>query len=227
VKGDFMKYCHKCQVHVSEPTPLCPLCQSTLSDDKIQATEPLFPLVAPPSKSYYSVLQIVAFISIVLCSLSILFSIVFSLSMWVWVLTIAIVAGIWSSLANAIFKYKNILKCLLYQSFILILLSLFVDFLFGFKGWSITFVIPILFTLDMVVMYTLSKILKLQPGDYIIYLLIDAFFGILPIIFVGADSVLIDLPSVVCSITSIVSIAALIAFEGPTMLHELKRRLHI
>ena len=104
---------------------------------------------------------------------------------------------------------------------------MFLDYFTGRHGWSITFVIPIIFTLAMIVMYMLSKILHLQTGEYIIYLLLDALFGIIPILFLVTDSVKYTIPSFICIMVSLSSVTALIIFEGRTMFSELKRRLHI
>ena len=97
----------------------------------------------------------------------------------------------------------------------------------GAHGWAITFVIPIILTLAMVVMYVVSKVLHLQVGDYMIYLLIDALFGLIPLVLLLTGQVFTDIPSLICILTSIISVVGLVIFEGNNMVSELKRRLHL
>ena len=221
-----MKFCEKCKVDVVGTRIYCPLCQNELT--LLNETAPgLYPVLGPPEYKYNLILRLVAFVSIIGSLISIVLNITLFPEIWWSMYLIVTLICTWVSLLMAISKHKNILKYLLYQTVIIILFSILLDFLIGWHGWSITFVVPIMFTLAMVVMYSLSKLLHLHTGDYMIYLLMDALFGIIPIIFVGSDIVQIDIPSLICIVTSLASVVGLIIFEGSNMYQELKRRLHV
>lgn len=221
-----MKTCNKCNVNIVGLRNSCPLCQNELNLIN-NYQEKLFPTISTNKNKYNLILKIVAFISIVTSIVSIFLNIILPTDIWWSIYILTTLACAWISLTIAITKHKKILKYLLYQSIIIILFAVFLDSFMGWRGWSLTFVLPIMFTLSMVVMYTLSKVLNLQTGDYIIYLLLDALFGIIPVIFIGTKSVTTDFPSLLCIITSLVSLSALIVFEGANMFNELKRRLHV
>lgn len=221
-----MKSCTKCNVNISGSRTYCPLCQNELIIIDNYAAE-VFPKLPKVVHKYNLILKIIAFISIVASIISIFFNIILPTDIWWSMYLIITLSCAWLSLTTAITKHKKILKYLLYQNIIIVLFAIFLDFFIGWRGWSITFVLPIMFTLAMVVMYTLSKVLKLQTGDYIIYLLVDSLFGIIPIIFLGMNIVTTELPSFICILTSIISLSALIVFEGTHMYNELKRRLHV
>lgn len=221
-----MKYCNKCKTHITGSLTYCPLCQSELVviDEKV---EELYPMAYESEAANYMILKIFAFISVVVSILSVFMNIIIPTKVWWSLIVVATFICLWISLSIAISKHKNILKYLLHQSIIISLFSIFLDYFTGRYGWSINFVIPVIFTLAMIVMYILSKILRLQAGEYMIYLLLDALFGIIPILFLVTDSVKYTVPSFICILVSLISVTALIIFEGRTMLSELKRRLHI
>lgn len=221
-----MKYCSKCKTHITGSLTYCPLCQSELVvvDDHV---EEIYPTAYEGDATNYMILKIFVFISVVVSILSVFMNIIIPTKIW-WSLIVVVTFGcLWISLSIAISKYKNILKYLLHQSIVISLFSIFLDYFTGRYGWSITFVIPVIFTLAMIVMYILSKILHLQAGEYMIYLLLDALFGIIPILFLVTDRVKYTIPSFICILVSLISVTALMIFEGRTMLSELKRRLHI
>ena len=53
----------------------------------------------------------------------------------------------------------------------------------GWRGWSLDYVIPSVCVLAMIVMAVGAKLLKIGVRDLIIYLFIDAIFGLIPAIF--------------------------------------------
>ena len=79
----------------------------------------------------------------------------------------------------------------------------------------------------MIVMAVGAKILKIGVRDLIIYLLIDAIFGFVPALFIIFGWVNVLFPAVICVGASIISLSALILFEGDNMKTELRKRMHI
>ena len=221
-----MKYCSKCKTHIAGTLAYCPLCQDELvviEDRK----EIFYPEFYETDRTSHMILKMFAFISVVTSILCVFLNIIIPARIW-WSLIVIVTFGcLWLSLSIALSKHKNILKSLLHQSIVMSLFALFLDYFTGPYGWAINFVIPVIFTLAMILMYMLSKILHLQPGEYIIYLLLDALFGIIPILFLITDHIKYKVPSFICILASLISVAALIIFEGRIMFSELKRRLHI
>lgn len=221
-----MRYCIKCHTEISGDLKFCPLCQHELQI-KDTTVEDLYPSEVIKRTNSHMLLKVFGFISLVVSILAIFFNMVLP-SNTLWSLIVVVIMGfVWLSIAVAIKKHRNILKYLWYQIVIIGVLTIFIDAMTGHRGWAITFVIPIMLTAAMLVMYLLSKILHLQVGDYMIYLLLDALFGMIPLIFLFSNQLISDIPSLVCILTSIVSVVALVIFEGRNMMSELKRRLHV
>jgi len=124
-------------------------------------------------------------------------------------------------------KYKNVLKCLFYETIVVGGFVVLWDYYTGMHGWSLAFVLPILFILTISAMGILAKVLKIGPEDHIVYLLSLATFGIIPGVLWLNNIVSVELPSLICIGISLVLFFTLILFEGQKMLNELKKRLHL
>lgn len=222
-----MRYCDKCKVEVRGRQEFCPLCQHELQIKGASDSEDVYPNQVQKRFNNHMLLKVFGFIGLSASILAVFFNIILpSESLWS-LIVVAVMACLWLSLAMAIKKHKNILKYLWQQMIIITLLTICIDALTGQHGWAISFVLPIILTVAMIVMYLLSKILHLQVGDYMIYLLLDALFGIIPLILVNTQKLISDIPSLICILTSIISVVALVIFEGKSIISELNRRLHI
>lgn len=222
-----MKYCDKCLVQVRGSQEFCPLCQRELQIKEGKKDEDLYPSHVEKHFNNHMLLKVFGFIGLSVSILAVFFNIILpSKSMWS-LIVVVVMACSWISLATAIRKHKNILKHLWQQMIIITVLTICIDALTGHHGWAVSFVLPILLTVAMFFMYILSKLLHMAVGDYMIYILLDALFGIIPLILINTMELISDIPSLICIITSIICVVALIIFEGKNILSELDRRLHI
>lgn len=226
-----MKKCHKCHIEVMGSITRCPLCQNELEKSQTieDEQEDLYPKkIERPKDDDILVIKIIGFIVFIISLLSIFFNII-SPYQGAWSLIVTLIAGtIWLSIVIGIKNHKSILKCLWQQMIVITIVAMLIDFLIGKQGWSLTFVLPIVFTSAMIIMFILSKLLRLEVGDYMIYLLLDALFGLIPIlVLLSPFQMMIRLPSYICILTSIISVFGLVLFEGKAILNELKRRLYI
>ena len=137
------------------------------------------------------------------------------------------ILSFWVSLSSMLRKRHNIPKTILWQVCLISLMALLWDYFTGWRGWSVSYVVPILCISAMVAMAVLGWVLGIGLSDYLVYLLIDGFFGVLPLLSLAmgwADPVL---PSVVCAAGSLLFLAGLGAFRSESMARELRRRLHL
>jgi len=223
-----MKTCEKCAVSVSGDFEKCPLCQNTLTGENQNKNEyetfPFVPFAIHKHSSLFRLLQLCS-AAVVIVSFTVNWMLPQS-GFWS-LFVIAGVACMWLSLSIAIRKRHNILKNLTYQVTIVSILSVLWDVFTGWRGWSVDFVIPIVFVSAMSVTAVLAHILKLHTGAYIIYSFLLVLYGIIPAVFVLSGLSIIIYPSLICVACSLFSFAALMIFEGRNMIEELKRRLHL
>jgi len=133
----------------------------------------------------------------------------------------------WILLFVVMKKYKNILKCLFYETIIVGCFVVLWDYYTGMHGWSIDFVLPILFILVIVAMSILSKVMRIGAEEHIVYLLCLVVFGIIPGILWSNNMVNVELPSMICMGISSVIFLGIVVFEGRKIWEECKKRLHV
>lgn len=241
-----MKYCDKCKVRVLGIQEQCPLCGMNLSvqEEVMEKGNPtteeakvaeiteyakeeeVFPYIPTIYKEHHLVFKVMTFISVALVVLSVAINLLISTEHWWSLFVIAGVACFWLSFYVAFAKRKNIPKNVLYQVVMISFIVVVWDYMTGWRGWSVDLVIPILYFSDLLVLYILSKLLHSDVDDYMIYMLIGAVFGIVPILFYLFGWLNFVLPSIVCVASSVLFLAGVVIFQGEKIKEELQRRLH-
>lgn len=221
-----MKYCTKCKVSVAGQRKYCPLCQDELQGIDTNDDE-AFPEIPTMFHQNNLIFRLLIFISVAISIISAMLNILIP-STVVW--SLFVVAGIacfWISMAIAFSKRRNIPNNILHQVVIISVLAVIWDFWTNWHGWSFDYIIPIACLIAMLSMAIISKVRRLPVREYLIYLVIDGLFGIVPVIFILTGLLHVLLPSLICIAGSLLTWAALMLFEGDNMYAELKRRLHV
>jgi len=220
-----MKYCSNCKVNIVGNRKNCPLCQEILSGDKY--SDEIFPKISFVYKEHGLFFKMVLLASIIIASVSVAMNILLP-QRGAWSLfVLGGLCSVWASMINVINKRNNIPKNIVYQVMIISVIVVLWDIITGWKGWSINYVIPLVCFFAMITMAIISKVRKLFIEDYILYIIIDGLFGIVPIIFIMTGILTALLPSLLCIVTSIISLSTIIIFEEHSLWAEVKRRLHI
>lgn len=221
-----MLTCERCKVHVAGAPQLCPLCQGPLSGVP-EEEGCVFPLVAPSPHFRRIFIRLAAFLTLVAAAICVTINLFFPQRGWWSLFVLAGLGSLWLSFAFVIKKRGNLPKNILWQVGLISLLAVVWDLCTGFLGWSLDYVLPVLYTCSMLGMAVVARIMRLHIQDYIIYLVIDSIFGVMPLIFFLCGLLHVVYPSIVCLITSIVSLSALFLFEGRALRAELYRRTHL
>ena len=222
-----MQFCNHCQVHIRESDDKCTLCGNILTP-KEYINEPveIFPTIPPFYESHLA-MRIMIFISIASVVVSFAINMIFPSNINWPILFMFGLISVWLGLFFILQKRYHIPKKIIWQVAILSILSVFWDWKTGWRGWSLDYVIPISCLSAMIIMYVTAKIMNLSIRDYIIYSLIDGFFGIIPILFILFDWVNVIYPSIISIAVSIISLAAIFIFQGENIKVELDKRMHI
>lgn len=222
-----MKYCSKCGVHIRGTVERCVLCGNLLSaSGDILEHEEVFPVVPPYYESRLA-MRIMIFISLAAIIISFTIRMIFPTTINWPIFVLFAIASAWLSLAVILRKGKNIPRTIFWQATIIPLLAAFWDWQTGWRGWSLNYLIPILYVAAEVVMYVTAKIMKLSIRDYITYAFLDAIFGIVPVLFILLKWVDTPFPSVICVSISIIFILAIFIFQGENIRKELNKKMHI
>ena len=221
-----MKRCDHCHVDVAGDRKFCPLCQNQLTESGGETRE-AFPYIPTIYRQYNLFFRILIMISIVAGVTCVTINLLVPNSGWWSAFVVGGFVCLWLSLAIGVRKRKNIPKNMMYQVVVLSLLGVAWDLLTGWRGWSLDYLVPIVCMCAMLTFTILYRVLHLKRSDVMIYLVIDAVFGILPVVFFFTGLLHVPYPSLICAASSVISLSALLLFEGDSLAAELKRRLHI
>jgi len=221
-----MQSCDNCKVSLKGNQKICPLCGSILQESE-EDQEEVFPHIPTIYQEFNLMIRTMILISISVTIISFAVNAIFTKeSRWSLIVAASLLC-MWISLYFIIRKKNNIPKTIVWQVALIGILSILWDKSMGWLGWSIDFVIPSVCVGAMIVMAIAAKILKIGVRDLIIYLLVDAIFGFVPIIFLIFGWIHIGFPSIICLATSAISLSALILYEGDNMKAEINKRVHI
>jgi len=221
-----MKICEKCNINIIGKRESCPLCQGLLTG-RDEEQEDVFPHISTIYKQHNMFFKAFILISIIIATVTVAINIMFpQKGAWSFFI-LGGLASVWISLISAINKRNNIPKNIVYQVMIISIAMVVWDFMTRWKGWSIEYVIPLICVFAMISMAIISKVMKLNIEDYILYLIIDGLFGIIPFVFILIGILDVIYPSLICVVTSIISLSTILLFEGESMHAEMKKRLHL
>ncbi|MET1247690.1 DUF6320 domain-containing protein [Sporolactobacillus sp. STCC-11] len=219
-----MKYCEKCKVSIRGKDTNCPLCQNRLSGTD---EEELYPFVPTIYRQYELFFKLLIFSTIMIGVLCVAVNLILPDSGY-WSLFVVVgIACFWISLIYALQKKGNIPNNITAQVFILSLLSIGWDWITDWRGWSLNYVIPIGCSVAMISLAIIAKVTKMPAEDYIVYFITDILFGIVPLILYLTGQVGFIIPSVICISLSVLSLSALILFEGKNVLREMAKNFHV
>lgn len=219
-----MASCEKCGIDVSEPRKNCPLCGGNLKN--AGEGEYVFPNVQP--KSQFRLLYALAALVLIAASLICVAINVSGAGSGFW--SAFVVAGALSAgVALVMFERKkgNIFSSIAWQTAVISAMSFAWDYFTGFHRWSLEYVIPIIYICAVVAAGLISLIVKPCVQDCMLYITVNCFFGIAPLMFIIFDTVRTKLPSALCFTFSMIELSVLVIFYGGAMRDELIRRFHI
>lgn len=222
-----MLYCENCKVHVRGNPRRCPLCQAALSGVGNSQDE-MFPRTKPPFSLHRNLfIRLIAFLSIAAVVICIAIDAILPQSAsWPYYVAAA-VACTWVCFVSILIRRHNVPKNILWTGVLISLLSIAWDYFTGWHHWALDYVVPSIFVFAMLAVFIIAKAMHQHMEDYLVYLLIDGLFGIIPLVFLLFGWVHVVYPSVICVVVSLLFFAALFLFEWQPLKAEIKKRLHM
>ena len=146
---------------------------------------------------------------------------------WWSLFVLAGVGAGWATVAQAIRKRSSFCKHVLYQVVTVGIVVVLFDLMTGFGHWSFNYVIPALCVFAMVVIAIIAAMGHRSISNYIIYMVVSAVFGLIPLLFLLPRWTTILWPTVLCAAVSVIYLAGLGLFVGRDTWQELHKRLHM
>ena len=219
-----MKHCEKCKIDVRGSTKRCPLCQGRLTGE---SDEVMYPKIATVLEKHELFIKLLILGTVTAGAAAVAVNLILpKTGLWSLFVVLGIIC-FWISLATAFKRRNNLPKNITSQVVIISLLCMLWDYITGWHGWSIDYVLPISCAAGMVSLGILARILPLPRGDYLVCMVMDIVFGNVPLIFFFLGKTTVAIPSVACAALSVVAFVFILLFEGGDIKEEIIRRIHI
>lgn len=220
-----MYYCKKCGFSVTGSSGKCPFCKADLTGEP--DGENVFPEIPYKEQKNDLLIRLLALGTIIAAAICIAVNYFRQDDGWWSVYVSAGLLSAWFAVGITVKKHGNSLKAVLWQVCAGSCLIFLWDYWTGFAGWSLEFVMPILYICSFFLMTILVWFLHLKPQDYLLYLGWDLLLGMIPLGLLFGGMLEVTYPSVICVLVSITGFAVLILFRGAALRAELIRRFHL
>lgn len=219
-----MMYCKKCNVSINGEKRCCPLCQGNLIGEP---SPEAYPEISQPHYSRHFLIRLISFIAIVSAVVCTFVNIMLpQFGYWCIFADAGILCG-WITAVIGITYRKRLTSNIMIQLFIVTIMCLLWDKFTGWHKWSIDFVIPCSCFASTVAICVISLIKKLPKSEYIVYLIINGIYGLVPLIFIVKGVLNVIYPSAICTALSIILVSALFLFEGKSVSSEISKKMHL
>ncbi len=222
-----MLRCERCKVELPGNVSACPLCQGALTGEPDGSGSAFPELPASSGVVRQKLLSRIAFGTVCMAAVCIAINLSYPVGGGWSLFVVAGIASLWIDIGIMLKKWKNLPKSILWQVAVVSLFAYVWDRFTGNHGWALDYVLPVLCMCAMVAMVVIAKIMKLHAQDYVLYLGLDCLLGLSSLVLILTGTVHVVVPSALCFASSLIFLAFLMAFEGRTVLDEIKRRVHI
>lgn len=221
-----MRRCPDCTVAVEGDWVRCPLCGTELLGEPVPGPYPTVPL----RFSRRRVLRVLLLSSLAVVLLSFLAQLLFGRdsdgigvlrSVWLGIVTT------WLVVVMAISKRRNLAKFIVYLVLVAGGVCVYWDYLSGWYGWSLTYVVPIVCAASIAGLVITARVMRMEVGDYVVYSGLTVLLGLTPIVFLALGWVGTVIPSAICGGLSLLAVVLLLTIRGGAVRHELAKRLHL
>ena len=190
-----MQYCPKCRLNIRGEKAGCPLCGGRLAGDPEPGG---FPVLEKRRFSHMSVVKVATFcclsMFIILMAAEILCD--FKLAWVPFVVLVLLI--VWGDIMVGVYFRNNLIKTFTFETYLAMGACLLIDFLRGWRGWSLAFVLPIGFLMLVFETFIVGKAADLRLEEYIMYIVMAMLLSMLQIIPVLTHANPKPLPAVLC-----------------------------
>lgn len=220
-----MKTCERCNAAINTGRQQCPLCGTPLE----KGDDPAFfsyPALTDITVRYNLVMRIGIFISVLASGLSLLINFLTSPHFMWSLIVIACLVYLWALVLSLLRRGVNQAKRIIFQVVMTSLLVVALDVITGYKGWSVSFVVPGLFSVGILAVLIMSIFMPTKWSEYIFYQLMMSIFGFIPLglYFFGLAQNLVVV--LVSTGIALMSVLFTIIFGDRSLKNDFIRRFH-
>ena len=216
-----MKHCDACQIDISTPAQICPLCGAPLMGQNGKRVYPVLGF----GRKYHLVKRILLFWSIVTIAVCALINLATMPHFWWWLVVATYFGYAWISVPHVLRTGGNAGGKILMQVVCAGALVILLDVETGWRGWSVDFVLPAVFCIGIAAVMIVILCNLINWAGYVLYQVVLAVFGFVPLIFYWTGLSHVFWAAAIPAVMAIASITALALFGDKSIKNEFARRL--
>ena len=221
-----MKICKNCKVKIKSNNDSCPLCKTVLTTSDEKVTEDIYPVIKTNLQKYDLITRVFMFISVIGAVLMIIINYeTYNGLLWS-VISTALIIYFWSIMSYAIKHNINIAYKFLVQTISISLLTVLIDYIMGYTGWAVNYVVPEVIITANIAVLILIIVNRMNWYNYILYQIAIAILGFIPLVLYLLKIIHEPLSTTVSVVVSFMILCGTIIFNDKDVKNELKRRLH-
>lgn len=235
-----MKICRNCHITILDSTLVCPLCNSVLEEAKASPGQPreegtdvgsdrpgMYPDVKAAVRKLNFVVQLYTFLAIVIEAGLIVINYMTFRQIWWSAISGVAILYFYITLRYSIQKNSGYLRIILTQIICGALLTIVVDWIIGYRGWSVNFVVPSAILLIDLAVGILMLVNQTNWQSYILLELLTVIFSIVVLILWKTGIIVYPVVTFIAAAVSFVMFVGTLIFGDRRAKNELKRRFHV
>ncbi|MCI8893048.1 MAG: zinc ribbon domain-containing protein [Lachnospiraceae bacterium] len=222
-----MRKCKNCQVAILDNTLVCPLCSSVLEGEAEDGYEPMYPDVKNKVRALNLIVKIYTFVAIIVEAVLIIVNVRTFRNLWWSAISGIAILYLYVTLRFSIQKNRGYRRTIMIQLIGATLLSVAIDFIVGYRGWSVNFVLPGAILLLDLAIFILMIVNKSYWQSYILMQMFTTILGIMVLVFWHQGLIWNPVVSIVAASVSAALLLGTLIFGDRKAINELKRRFHM
>lgn len=222
-----MRKCKNCQVKILDETLVCPLCSSVLEGEGEEGYVPMYPNVKNKVRALNLIVKIYTFLAIILEVTLIIVNVRTFHAVWWSAISGIAILYLYITLRFSIQKNKGYRRTILIQVIGGTLLTIAIDYIVGYRGWSVNFVVPSAILLLDLAIFILMMVNKSYWQSYIMMQIFTVLLSIMVLIFWNRGIIWHPVVSIVAASVSAALLLGTLIFGDRRAINELKRRFHL
>ena len=186
----------------------------------------LYPKITNIKRSR-EIITILKVMSVFLCLMLITINYTFSKNLNWSIIVIISIVYLWYSIIYALDKSVNLASYILFQMTVISILLFVIDYLFGFKQWSLSIGIPIVIMVSNITMVIITMLKYKKYVKYALYEILILLFSIIYNIEISIASNHSPLLNIITLWTSITNLSFVLILNYDVIKIEFQKKFHI
>lgn len=222
-----MRKCKNCQVTILDDTLICPLCSSVLEGEGEACYAPMYPNVKNKVRILNWLVRLYTFLAIIVEVVLIVVNVCTFRQVWWSAISGVAILYLYITLRFSIQKNKGYRRTIMLQVIGATLLTIAIDYIAGYRGWSVNFVVPSAVLLLDLAIFILMLVNKFYWQSYLLMQMFTVLVSIFLLFLWYRGVIWHPVVTIVAASVSGVQLLGTLILGDRKAINELKRRFHM